>query len=390
VVAIKKTLARTTDTESSHGAKTLQRCTWLAIMAPKSKKSNEDTMDHTNCRFLRRSRRAQSCLGVVLLLSAWACGSSSGSPTTNASSGDASGRGGSGSDGGGSANNSGDGSAAGASGTGGSGAASQTSSGTGSDAAGAPDGSQTSGGGGCTRDGLTAAINAYYAALAAHDPTKAPLASSAKYTENGMQVQVGNGEWKTAGAVKFKRSALDTQICESVTESVIPDSGSDIVYGLRLKLVNQQITEIETIPVHSGQYIIISAQGLASSSSDDWETVLPAAQRSTRDQLQALMDTYFTRFPNGACNFASDCLRMEDGSSAAGSCTGSGVGCTDGGSGMATMTARLHVIDVEAGISVGFTMFAGMYTDFHMFKVRGGLVHGVHAVLASASSSGWN
>jgi hypothetical protein len=356
-------------------------------------------MDHTNCRFLRRSGRAQSCLGVVLLFSAWACGSNSGSPTPNASSGNGSGRGGSGSNGGGSASSSGNGSAAGASGTGGSGAAGQTSSGTGSDAAA---GSQTSGGvgdastdgasggGGCTRDGLTSAINAYYAALAAHDPTKAPLASSVKYTENGMQVQVGNGEWKTAGAVKFKRSALDTQICESVTESVIPDSGSDIVYGLRLKLDNQQITEIETIPVHSGQYIIISAQGLASSSSDDWETVIPAAQRSTRDQLQALMDTYFTRFPNGACNFASDCLRMEDGSSAAGSCTGSGVGCTDGGSGTSTMTARLHVIDVEAGISVGFTMFAGTYTDFHMFKVRGGLVHGVHAVLASASSSGWN
>jgi hypothetical protein len=57
---------------------------------------------------------------------------------------------------------------------------------------------------------------------------------------------------------------------------------------------------------------------------------------------------------------------------------------------MATMTARLHVVDVEAGISVGFTMFTGTYTDFHMFKVRSGLVHGVHAVLASASSSGWN
>ncbi len=54
------------------------------------------------------------------------------------------------------------------------------------------------------------------------------------------------------------------------------------------------------------------------------------------------------------------------------------------------MTARLHVIDVEAGISAGFTMFVGMYTDFHMFKVRGGQVHGVHAILASASSSGWN
>ena len=50
---------------------------------------------------------------------------------------------------------------------------------------------------------------------------------------------------------------------------------------------------------------------------------------------------------------------------------------------------RLSVIDVDAGIGVGFTMFQGKYTDFHMFKVRGGEVHGVHAVLAEAAQSGW-
>jgi hypothetical protein len=278
----------------------------------------------------------------------------------------------------------------------------QSSSGAGSDAAGATDSAPTStgsdastdgsaSGGACTRDSLSAAIDAYFTALAAHDPTKAPIASSAKYTENGMQLTVGDGEWKTAGAVKFKRSALDTQICNSVTESVIADSSGDLVYGLRLKLDAGQITEIETIPVIAGSYITISAPGLLNTAMDNWETVLPAAMQPTRDQLQMLMDTYFTQFPNGACNFASDCMRVEDGQSI-GSCTGAGVGCSPGSGSSFNMTARLHVLDVEAGISVGFTMFAGQYTDFHMFKVNGGdgQVHGVHAVLAQASSSGWN
>lgn len=241
----------------------------------------------------------------------------------------------------------------------------------------------------CTRDSLTTAINAYFTALAAHDPTKAPIASGAKYTENGQVLQVGNGEWQTAGAVKFKRSALDTQICMSVTESVIGDTSGDLVYGLRLKLDHQMITEIETIPVISGSYITISASGLVNTSMDDWESLLGAADLTPRDQMQMLMDTYFTQFPNGACNFASDCMRVEDGQSI-GSCTGLGVGCNPMSGGSPVMTARLHVIDAEAGISVGFTMFAGMYTDFHMFKVRAGQVHGVHAVLAQASSSGWN
>jgi hypothetical protein len=254
----------------------------------------------------------------------------------------------------------------------------------------AASGNASTDGASCTRADLSAAIDAYYQALAAHDPSMAPLASDVKYTENGQQIQVGDGEWQTAGALKFKRSALDTGFCQSVTESVIADSSGDLVYGLRLKLDNQKITELETIPVHNGDYVIVNPQGLAATASDDWETVLPVDQHASRDDLQAFIDTYFTQFPNGACNFAADCKRVEDGGTIPGSCTGLGVGCSDAGSSRMTMKARIHVIDVEAGITVGFTMFAGTYTDFHMFKVRDGQVHGVHALLAKATSSGWD
>jgi hypothetical protein len=191
--------------------------------------------------------------------------------------------------------------------------------------------------------------------------------------------------------VKFKRSALDTTICTSVTESVLPESSTDRIFGVRLKLVNQQITEIETIVVRSGDYILNNPPGLAMSSSDDWETVLPADQQPTRDSLQKFMDDYLTKFPAGACNFASDCMRLEDGGSVGKCEDGAIVTCNPNATaGAAGMKARLHVIDEQAGISVGFTMFAGTYTDFHMFKVRMGMVHGVHACLAKASSSGWD
>jgi hypothetical protein len=243
---------------------------------------------------------------------------------------------------------------------------------------------------GCTRDALKSAIDAYYAAMAAHDPTKAPLASSVKLTENGKMMNVGDGLWKTAGMVKFKRSALDTTICESATESVLPEMSTDRIFGVRLKLVNQQITEIETIVVRSGDYILNNPPGLVMSQSDDWETVLPADQQPTRDSLQKFMDDYLTKFPAGACNFASDCMRLEDGGSVGKCEDGAIVTCNPNATaGAAGMKARLHIIDEAAGISVGFTMFAGTYTDFHMFKVRMGMVHGVHACLAKASSPGW-
>jgi hypothetical protein len=237
-----------------------------------------------------------------------------------------------------------------------------------------------------------AAVDAYFTAIAAHDSSSLPLADKVKFTENGKMLQLTDGAWKTAGKVKFKHSALDTELCTSVTESVLPDGSTDIPYGLRLKLEDQKLTEIESIAVRSGDYftksdtMAITAQGSA-----DWEMILPAAQQPTRDALTAIVDKYFTQFPAGACNFASDCKRLENGFSP-GSCT-AGLSCSMSmgmGMGSMGMKTRLVVLDVETGVAVGFVMFAGSYTDFHMFRVRDGQVHAVHAVLAKASSSGWN
>jgi len=248
----------------------------------------------------------------------------------------------------------------------------------------------------CTRAKLQATIDAYYEALTAHDASTLSLDSNVKYTENGDTVPIGDGLWKTAGALKFKRSALDTVTCNSVTESTIVEGSSDIILGLRIKLSENGISEIEAIIARdTNDYIMVDPEGLASTASDDWETLLPEDQRSTRDQLINIIDVYFNLFPNGACNFSDDCMRTENGSTLA-ACTGLGVGCPDPNAQTATsgMSVRLHVIDVEAGIVAGFTLFYGIvvggpYDDFHMLKVRGGQVVSVHALLAASDHSGW-
>jgi hypothetical protein len=53
------------------------------------------------------------------------------------------------------------------------------------------------------------------------------------------------------------------------------------------------------------------------------------------------------------------------------------------------MTPRVLLGDPETGIGVGMTMFMGN-TDMHMFKMVGGQVQAVHAILGAATSSGWN
>lgn len=241
----------------------------------------------------------------------------------------------------------------------------------------------------CSREALRARVDAYYAALAAHDPTALPLAAGAKYTENGAALTIGEGLWKTAGAAAFKRSAIDAQLCTSVTESVIDEGGAAIVLGLRLTAERGQLTEIENIVVRSTERFLVP-EALVASASDDWESVLPEGQRATRETLATVVDLYFSKFPNGACNFAETCKRLENGFSPPGSCTGSGIGCVPENGGNPGMRVRLTVVDVEASIGVGFVLWRDTATDFHMFKVRDGQVQGVHAVLAASTSSGWD
>jgi len=243
----------------------------------------------------------------------------------------------------------------------------------------------------CTRELLKSTISAYFTALAARDSSTLPLASNVKFTENGRVMTLGTGGlWSTAGMVKHTQSALDVDQCTSATHAVVPEGNMDIPLALRLKLQNQKITEIETIAVRPGDYSLGAnnpAAIITAAATIKWEEA-PTGTRATRAELTAWMDKYFRMFPRGVCNTTSACRRLENGGGNF-VCTGGGGSCDPGQpSGTPVMTPRLILADVDTGIGVGFTMFMGN-TDMHMFKMYGGQVHAVHAILGAASSSGW-
>ncbi len=269
------------------------------------------------------------------------------------------------------------------------------------DAAGSGDGAATGTDGAvasaCTRELLESTVDAYFKALAAHSAAGLPLAANAKFTENGKVLKVGEeGLWKTAGVLKYAHSALDPEGCNTASEAVVPDGNTDIPFALRLKLRDQQITEIETIAVRAGDYklnggnfssdtnaIIQSAAGLK------WEEPIALGQRNTREELVAWMDKYFRVFPRGVCNTTSACKRLENGGGSF-SCS-AGASCDPGQPNPASKPAvESHIIfaDVETGVGVGFALFMGN-ADMHMFKMYGGQVHAVHAILGAATSTGW-
>lgn len=244
---------------------------------------------------------------------------------------------------------------------------------------------------GCTREMLATAVQNYYKALSAHDPKQMNPAPSIKLTEDGKTIMAGEGLMKTAGMVKFTRSALDTVQCETVTESVVENAGDDFVVGTRLKVAAGQITEVESILVGPDGWFP-NPQKILDSKNDDWEKPLLAeSERSPREKLkQDIVDGYFLglfggKIPVDDYPFASDCKRAENGFSP-GACN---FGIPTG----MPMTPLHYVIDVEAGIAVGFVLFGGRSSgmdDFHTFRVKSGEVHAVHAVVGpSVSGRGW-
>ena len=256
--------------------------------------------------------------------------------------------------------------------------------------AGGATGSGGTSGSACTRDLLKSTITKYFAAMAAHDPTMLPLAANAKFTENGRVMTIGQmGLWPNAGMVKYTQSALDVDVCGTATHAVVPEGTMDIPFALRLKLVNAQITEIETIAVRPGDYTVNgpgfqsdTAQLIAADQTIGWEDPVPENQRAAKADLTGWIEKYFRAFPQGICNTTMSCVRLENGGDFP-----CGSSCTSG-SGSGSMTARALIADVETGIGAGFTMFMGN-TDMHMMKMYNRQVHAVHAIIGMASSSGW-
>jgi hypothetical protein len=187
--------------------------------------------------------------------------------------------------------------------------------------------------------------------------------------------------------VKLTRSLLDTERCGTVTEAVIPNSGTDTIFGLRLKLEGQKITEVESIVVDPASGFFPTPMGIINSKSDAWEDLLPADQRSTREQLEAAGKAYFTSFGDSSVKppYGMPCDRLENGlQTTAGDCSNFG-----GASGNQP-DQRYPVSDLEAGITAGFILFMNADMDFHMFKLIGGKIRWINAVVGPFSASqGW-
>jgi hypothetical protein len=298
----------------------------------------------------------------------------------------------------------------------------------------------------CDRACLIGVADTYIDALVAHDPSKAPLASNVKYTENGQRLLPGDGFWNSvAGKGTYKLQIVDPaagQIVTQITmrEAAVPQP-QGVVLAVRLKVVNNRITEVEHLIAHSdGAAKNFEARGQPR---EAFSRLTPPAKRKSRAELVRVANMYFSGMQlndgKGTYPFADDCHRIENGGDTTDAKTS-----RDGGpkpdpktatgysamwtcreqfeSGMLHFVMRIRdrryvAVDEERGVVAAYAFFdhdAGKSRTFttpsgrtmtggpmqpwtweimEVFKVEDGLLHEIEAVLERAPygmPSGWS
>jgi hypothetical protein len=250
------------------------------------------------------------------------------------------------------------------------------------------------GSGTCDRPCLIMHVHAFLDALVAHDASKLPLASTLKYTENGTTQETGKALWMTATKLHedTRLEYADPKEGQVATQIVLDENGSSpVMYQVRLKVVEHQITEIESMSVRQRDAAngFFSIDGMKPEAM--WSMPVDASKRMTREQLKAEVDHYIDyldgKTDSSGVHLDMGCARYENGVQ-----TASGVGFALQ-SWSFDVVPRYLVFDEEYGIAWGmfpFSMAATSLVVGEAFKVEGGKIMMIRAVMANMPAKAWD
>ncbi len=169
----------------------------------------------------------------------------------------------------------------------------------------------------CDRVCLTGTMDRYLAALVRHDASGLPFDRDARFTENTMPLEIGKeGLWVSASEAPagFRIDVVEAQTGAIGTMALMKAWGNPVLVSIRLKLTNGRITEIEHV-ITTNALRPASLANLAVPRPELLADV-PASQRSDRQQLVNIADSYFEATEHaqgGLAPFAAHCVRHENG-----------------------------------------------------------------------------
>lgn len=290
----------------------------------------------------------------------------------------------------------------------------------------------------CKRECLEGFVNRYLQAMADGKVDPALFAPNARFTENGIEMPLGNeGLWATTsgiGKYKFYVPDIETQqvaflgtvLEQSSSSATGPQQPAQPVgLSLRLRIADGKITEIEQIAARPDRPLGATAAAPAASSNPFPATgeavekmgspnpvylqAVPANKRQTRAEMVEMANAYFEAVERNTGKdyypFTDDCVRYENGVVTAGTPdTGARAGCRQQlettliGAVTSIRDRRIVAVDRERGIVFAFAFFDHRPINWtwqlgELFKVQDNKISRIEAIFIRGPygiCSGWS
>ena len=289
-------------------------------------------------------------------------------------------------------------------------------------------------------------MDRYLDAAIAHEPAKAALAPNVRFTEDGQQLAIGDGLWRTLRSKGHYRLFVSDVAAGQVAffgsieeDNRDPSKGTAALIALRLRVTNDQITEIEQIVIRDEK---AGARVDTLTVNPIYLQTIASKERMSRADLISTANKYFSGMEQndgkGDYPFAEDCNRLENGMQSTNTPTPPGQTRADPKtslvysgqwscmeqfrSGLLHFVNRIRdrrfvAVDEERGIVFAFGFFdhsGGATRTFQtpdgrtvtsgpvqpwtweiaeLFKVQGGKIHKIEALLQRSPygmNSGWS
>jgi hypothetical protein len=260
----------------------------------------------------------------------------------------------------------------------------------------------------CHRECLRGLLDAYVSAMVRHDASALHVLPTVKFTENGAVMKLGEGFWKTAGAMTWHLDALDPEGAAAAREAVMREGGGLVTFLLRIKVQGNALAEVETLVGRKGHADPFAPEKLTTPS-PVFATPVAPANRASRQQLRDAADAYFTAVQTEGtpgyrpAPLAADANRFENGEQT----TNVAVFGLPAASapdqlargffkGLTISKRRFPVIDTENGVVLGIALMTGSGFEgvlfAEMYKVTAGKLREIRAVIvnhAPTAPTGW-
>jgi hypothetical protein len=172
--------------------------------------------------------------------------------------------------------------------------------------------------GDCDRQCLESFMVSYVSAMRDRDPSKAPFAPNVRFTENSVEMPIGEGLWATVSDIDPAAGmiAADIETGNTAWFGHAYEHGKLVFLGIRIKVDGGMITEAESVVARRTGMPLIFGDG-KQPHDPAWSQALTPEQQRPRPRLRAVADSYFNtvEYNDGQvfAHFKPECSRLENG-----------------------------------------------------------------------------